>query len=155
MKRRITAYVGTVVLAVVGLVAMAGVAQATERDGVCERGELCMWQHNDRRGGGYDAYNSIPDFRRWSFVRGCESDCSLDNNVTSLQNYDPTNSVRLFEHENMRGLYFWRQKANAGTSDEAMNLTLDRDQNGDDWNDRFGSFCFVYDGSPYARCHPA
>ncbi|WP_405100791.1 peptidase inhibitor family I36 protein [Micromonospora sp. NBC_01412] len=155
MKRQILAFFGALALAASGLLAVAGPAQAsTSRNGVCESGELCMWQNNDLRGGRYDTAATTADFRQWTFVAACTSDCSLQDNVSSLRNYDPVNPVRLFEHENFRGLYFWRQKANSGQSDEALNLTLDRDQNGNNWNDRFSSFCFVWAGQPQTRCRP-
>ena len=134
-----------------GAAAVCHSKSAATRNGVCESGELCMWQHPDLRGGRYDTLSTTANFNQWSFVAACTSDCSLHDNVSSLRNYDTQNAVRLFEHENYRGLYFWRQKANSGQSDEALNLTLDRDQNGDDWDDRFDSFCFVWAGQPQTR----
>lgn len=154
MKRRMIAFLGALALMVSGLLTVSTPAQAASRDGVCESGELCMWQSVDFRGGRYDTASTTANFPSVSYVAACTSGCLLENTVSSLRNYDAVNPVRLFDHANYQGLYFWRQKAWSGDSDQAQNLTLDRDANGRDWNDRFSSFCFVWAGQPVARCRP-
>lgn len=153
MRRRMMAFLGALALIISGLLTVATPAQAVSRDGVCDSGELCMWQAVDFRGGRYDTASTTANFQSLSYVAAC-SGCALDNTVSSLINRDAVHPVRLFDHANYQGLYFWRQKAWSGDSDQAQNLTLDRDQNGDDWNDRFSSFCFVYAGQSIARCRP-
>lgn len=153
MARRIAVLIGVVAAVIAGLVALPTPAQAADRNGVCETGELCLWQNTGFRAGRYDAFYSVAYMKDRSYVAACSTGCSLNESVSSLANYDRVHWVRLFEHANYSGLYFWRDHyTTTNDLDRAYDLTIDRDENGRPWNDRFSSFCFVSPQGPSPRC---
>jgi hypothetical protein len=156
MVRRFVAILGALAVTLVGFVGIAGSAHAyVSNNGRCESGEVCMWQNADFLGGRYDTGNSTTNFNTVVYYRGtCTSNCTLNDTVSSLKNYDAGKKVRFFEHASMGGAYFNRAAANSSNNnDQAQNLTLDRLTNGAVANDQFSSFCFVYAGNPIStRC---
>ena len=89
-----------------------------------------------------------------TYYRGtCTANCTLNDTVSSLKNYDAGKKVRFFEHASMGGAYFNARGIEQRHDDQAQNLTLDRLTDGQVANDKFSSFCFVYAGNPIsARC---
>ncbi len=155
MVRRFVAVLGALAMSLVGFVGIAGSAHAyVSNNGRCESGEVCFWQAADFLGGRYDTGNSTTNFNTVTYYRGtCTANCTLNDTVSSLKNYDAGKKVRFFEHASMGGAYFNRAASNSGTTDQAQNLTLDRLTDGQVANDKFSSFCFVYAGNPIsARC---
>lgn len=156
MVRRFVAVLGALAMSLVGFVGLAGSAHAyVTNNGTCEAGEVCFWQNVDFRGGRYDSGTSTRNFNTVVYWRGtCTSECTLSDTVSSLKNLDAGHKVRFFEHLNMGGAYFNRAAANGSNSNDwAQNLTLDRLTDGQNANDKFTSYCFVYAGNPIStRC---
>lgn len=154
MRQRIAALLGVFAVAIAGLVALAFPAQAANQNGHCETGEMCMWQNTWHAAGVFDSFYSVPNLNTKAFVRNCVDDCSVNDNVSSLRNYDAGKYVRSWEHANYSGGLFTRKWANAADElDAAMDLTIDKfASTSTPVNDRISSFCFVYETSPIQQC---
>jgi hypothetical protein len=155
MLKRFVAILGTFVVSLVGFAAVAGSAHAASENGRCEAGEVCMWQHASFTGGRYDTFNTTANFNTEAYYSGtCTENCTLNDTVSSVRNYDSGKAVKFFEHASYGGAYFVRKAANSSNTDEALNLAIDRmTPTGITANDQFSSFCFVYSSSPVSqRC---
>lgn len=156
MARRFVAVLGALAMTLLGFIGTAGSAHAyVSNNGRCESGEVCMWQNADFLGGRYDTGNSTTNFNTVVYYSGtCTSNCTLNDTVSSLKNYDAGHAVKFFEHANYGGSYFVRKAANSSNDlDQAQNLTLDRFMNSNlVVNDQISSFCFVWDRHPSTRC---
>lgn len=155
MMKRFVAVLGAFIVSLVGLVAVTGSAHAASEDGRCQGGEVCMWQHASFSGGRYDTASTTANFNAKAYYTGtCTENCTLNDTVSSVRNLDSGKAVKFFEHHNYGGAYFVRKAANSSTSDEALNLAIDRmTPSGITANDQFSSFCFVYASNPVSqRC---
>jgi Peptidase inhibitor family I36 len=122
-------------------------ATAANRDGICQSGEICLWQAVDYRGGRDDFYYAEDNYLGLVFIAACSSNCSLNDQVSSLQNRDAGKYIRFYTAATGTGYRF--QRAPYGTyGSAAQNLTLDKDPDGVPYNDRFSSHCFVYSADP-------
>lgn len=155
MKQRIAALLGAFAVMVGGFIALSAPAQATTENGHCETGEFCMWQNTWHSAGVYDSDLRRSDLRVESWIRNCQGgECSVNNNASSLRNYDTHHYVRTWEHANYSGGLFTRKWANAADElDAAMDLTIDRFAGTNlAVNDQISSFCFVYASHPSTQC---
>lgn len=154
MRQRIAALLGAFAVVVAGFIALSAPANATTENGQCETGEFCIWQNAWHSGGVYDSDLRIWDLRLRTWVRNCQGgECTVNDNGSSIRNYDTRHYVRTWEHASYSGGLFTRKWANASDElDAAMDLTIDRFSNGLAVNDRISSFCFVYQGHTAPQC---
>ncbi|GAA4695314.1 peptidase inhibitor family I36 protein [Phytohabitans rumicis] len=77
--------------------ATAAPASAASRNGVIESGEFVLWLHSNYTGALFDDYGNEDNYSGHYFIN---STAGLNDNASSIANYDSGYSLRTYYHSN-------------------------------------------------------
>lgn len=123
------AFLGVTLSAMAALVvSLSPAASAANYDGVCDSGEVCLWEHMDYHGAFADFYYDNSDYAPWYYWSAF---VPLNDTVSSLQNHAIWYDVQECQDANYGGgwVRYW-----PGQNVAFVGAT---------WNDMFSSHRFI------------
>lgn len=85
------------------VVVSTGTAHATDHDGVCDPGEMCLYWDSNLGGSLYDTYWSVADFGDARFISPGAGQGQLVKNNTASATNRHTGDARVFYNESYTG----------------------------------------------------
>lgn len=96
----------TTIAATAALLGVASPALATERNGSCERGELCLHYNSNLAGSFTDFYYKVPNFGTYKFLTpGSGQGQYVKNNAASARNKAWWCTARIYYNSSYVGIY--------------------------------------------------
>lgn len=147
--QRMTAAIGALALALLGVLVVAPAASAAPNDntswGTCyaSSGDVCLWQNSYR--GGYldDEDMSNSDYSNWGYqscIAAGHTFCNMNDSVSSYWNGDTGKGMYFFSNSYGSGHYI-KESPGGYRQDLSLDYSNDGTQ---DMNDSISSDCWIY-----------